>query len=84
MVRGAEGASRSRGDGGATVKNNAMNGIYLQTDSVSGFASSANQIIGDTGWGVRCTGAPSNPMIYGTVGTVSGNKAGQISCKVSP
>jgi hypothetical protein len=59
----------------------------MRTNSVAVFANSLNQIINNSGWGLLCTGAPSNPLIYspiGTFGTVSGNGAGQISCNVSP
>jgi Periplasmic copper-binding protein (NosD) len=72
--------------GGATVKNNGGNGIYLQANSVGSFASSSNQITNNSGWGILCTGSPSNPLISGTVGTVSGNTTGQTStlCKTSP
>jgi len=78
------GGTISGGSGGVTVKNNGGNGITLQTNSVGSFASSANQIVKNTGWGIFCTGSPSNPLIKGTVGTVTGNGAGQISCNVSP
>jgi len=61
---------------------------YLYADqSVALFGNSSNQIINNTGCGILCTGAPSNPLIYsliGTFGTVSGNGAGQIACNVSP
>jgi len=74
-------------NGPATIQNNKQNGIFLRTNSVAFFDNSSNQIINNTGWGIFCTGAPSNPLIYeplGTVGTVSGNGAGQIHCNVSP
>lgn len=56
----------------------------MRTNSVALFGNSANKIIDNSGWGILCTGSPSNPLIYGTVGTVSGNKAGRIDCKTSP
>jgi hypothetical protein len=73
--------------GPVTIQNNKGNGIFLRTNSVTVLDNSLNQIINNTGWGILCTGAPSNPLIYeplGTPGTVSGNGAGQISCNVSP
>jgi hypothetical protein len=75
------------GDGPATIKNNMQNGIFMRTNSVAVLANSLNQIINNSGWGLLCTGAPSNPLIYspiGTFGTVSGNGAGQIQCNISP
>jgi hypothetical protein len=74
-------------NGPATIKNNGQNGIFMRTNIVALLRNASNQIINNTGWGVLCTGAPSNPLIYeplGTPGTVSGNGAGQISCNVSP
>ncbi len=56
----------------------------MRTNSVANIDNSANKIIDNTLWGILCTGSPSNPLIFGTVGTVSGNGKGQISCKVSP
>lgn len=74
-------------NGPVTIRNNKQNGIFMRTNSVAYFDNSGNQIINNTGWGILCTGSPSNPLIYeplGTPGTVSGNGKGQISCKVSP
>ena len=74
-------------NGPATIKNNKQNGIFMRTNSVASFRNSGNQIINNTGWGILCTGSPSNPLIYaeiGTFGTVSGNGLGNISCNVSP
>jgi hypothetical protein len=59
----------------------------MRTNSVARFGNSLNQIISNTGWGILCTGTPSNPLIFeplGTPGTVSGNGAGQIHCNASP
>jgi len=73
------------GNGPATIQSNNGDGIFLRTNSVALFENSGNQIINNTGWGILCTGPPSNPLILElALGTVSGNKAGQISCKVSP
>ncbi len=72
------------GNGPATIKNNKQNGIFMRTNSVASFGNAGNKIINNTGWGIFCTGSPSNPLIFGTIGTVSGNGKGQISCKVSP
>jgi hypothetical protein len=69
------------GTGPAIIENNKGNGIHLGTNSVAIFANSGNQIINNGGWGILCAGAPSNPVGNGNPGTVSGNKAGQISCK---
>jgi parallel beta helix pectate lyase-like protein len=71
-------------DGPATIQNNGNNGVLLWTNSVAKFNNVSNQIINNGGWGILCSGAPSNPLIYGAVGTVSGNAAGQISCNVAP
>jgi hypothetical protein len=56
----------------------------LWTNSVAKFNNAGNQIINNTRWGILCTGSPSNPLIYGAVGAVSGNGAGQISCNFAP
>jgi hypothetical protein len=71
-------------NGPATIQNNKQNGIFMRTNSVATFGNSGNKIINNTGWGILCTGSPSNPLIYGTVGTVSGNESGQIACNTSP
>jgi hypothetical protein len=70
--------------GPAIIQNNKQNGIFLRTNSVAIFNNSGDQIINNTQWGILCTGSPSNPLIYGTVGTVSGNGSGQIGCNTSP
>ena len=71
-----------------TVQSNAANGIYLKTNSVGFFNNSGNQIVSNSGWGILCDGSPANPLIAigpaGTIGTVSGNGAGQISCNIAP
>jgi hypothetical protein len=76
------------GDGTATIQSNGRNGIYLKTNSVGFFKHAGNKIIGNSGWGILCDGAPANPLIAigpaGTTGTVSGNGAGQISCNIAP
>ncbi|MBV8121204.1 MAG: hypothetical protein JO081_14860 [Alphaproteobacteria bacterium] len=73
--------------GPVTIQSNKQNGIFLRTNSVAIFNNSGNQIINNTGSGILCTDSPSNPLIYeeaGTIGTVSGNAAPQVSCNVSP
>lgn len=73
--------------GPATVQSNKGNGLLMRTNSVATFENSGTKIISNTGWGILCSGSPSNPLIYSTIGsfgTVSGNGAGQISCNVSP
>jgi len=76
------------GDGSATIQSNGANGIYLKTNSVGFFNNAGNQIVGNSGWGILCDGSPANPLIAigpaGTIGTVSGNGAGQISCNLAP
>jgi hypothetical protein len=72
------------GGGAGTIQSNGANGIYLKTNSVGYFNNPANKIIGNTGWGILCDGTPANPLITGTIGTVSGNGAGQISCNTAP
>jgi len=76
------------GDGSATIQSNGANGIYLKTNSVGFFNNAGNQIVGNSGWGILCDGPPANPLIAigpaGTIGTVSGNGAGQISCNLAP
>lgn len=72
------------GDGSATIQSNAANGIYLKTNSVGYFNNAGNQIVSNSGWGILCDGAPANPLIAGTIGTVSGNGAGQIACNLAP
>jgi hypothetical protein len=68
----------------ATIQSNGANGIYLKTNSVGFFNNAGNQIVSNSGWGILCDGAPANPLIAGTIGTVSGNGAGQISCNIAP
>jgi hypothetical protein len=76
------------GDGSATIQSNGANGIYLKTNSVGFFNNAGNQIVNNSAWGILCDGPPANPLIAigpaGTVGTVSGNGAGQISCNIAP
>jgi hypothetical protein len=76
------------GDGSATIQANAANGIYLNTNSVGFFNNAGNKIVSNVGWGILCDGPPANPLIAigpaGTIGTVSGNGAGQISCNIAP
>jgi hypothetical protein len=76
------------GNGSATIQSNAANGIYLKTNSVGFFNNAGNQIVSNGGWGILCDGPPANPLIAigpaGTIGTVSGNGAGQISCNIAP
>jgi hypothetical protein len=76
------------GDGSATIQSNGANGIYLKTNSVGFFNNAGNQIVSNSGWGILCDGPPANPLIAigpaGTVGTVSGNGAGQVSCNIAP
>ena len=76
------------GDGSATIQSNGANGIYLKTNSVGFFNNGGNKIVSNSGWGILCDGPPANPLIAirpaGTVGTVSGNAAGQIACNIAP
>ena len=77
------------GDGSATIQSNPANGIYLKTNSVGVFNNNGNKIISNSGWGILCDGPPANPLIAigpaaNTIGTVSGNAAGQISCNTAP
>jgi hypothetical protein len=76
------------GDGRATIQSNSANGIYLKTNSVGFFNNAGNQIVSNGGWGILCDKPPANPLIAigpaGTIGTVSGNGAGQISCNMAP
>ena len=76
------------GDGSATIQSNGSNGIYLKTNSVGFFNNAGNHILSNSGWGILCDGPPANPLIAigpaGTIGTVSGNGAGQISCNMAP
>jgi hypothetical protein len=72
------------GNGSATIQSNSANGIYLKTNSVGFFNNAGNQIVNNSGWGILCDGAPAKPLIAGTIGTVSGNGAGQISCNTAP
>jgi len=76
------------GGAAGTIQSNGANGIYLKTNSVGFFNNAANQIVSNHGWGILCDGAPANPLIAigpaGTVGTVSGNGAGQVSCNTAP
>src|SRR6516162_2251181 len=77
------------GDGSATIQSNGRNGIYLKTNSVGVFNNNGNKIISNSGWGILCDGPPANPLIAigpaaNTIGTVSGNAAGQISCNTAP
>jgi hypothetical protein len=71
-----------------TIQSNAANGIYLKTNSVGFFNNDGNQIVSNSGWGILCDGPSANPLIAigpaGTIGTVSGNGAGQISCNTAP
>ena len=76
------------GDGSATIQSNGRNAIYLKTNSVGFFNNAGNKILNNSGWGILCDGPAANPLIAigpaGTIGTVSGNGAGQISCNVAP
>jgi hypothetical protein len=76
------------GDGSATIQSNAANGIYLKTNSVGFFNNSGNKIVNNSDWGILCDGPPAHPLIAigpaGTIGTVSGNGAGQNSCIMAP
>jgi hypothetical protein len=76
------------GDGSATIQSNGSNGIYLKTNSVGFFNNSGNKIVSNKGWGILCDGPSANPLIAigpaGTIGTVAGNGAGQISCNAAP
>ena len=81
------GGGVSGGAAGA-IQSNGANGIYLKTNSVGFFNDPGNQIVSNSGWGILCDGPPANPLVAiglaGTIGTVSGNGAGQISCNIAP
>jgi hypothetical protein len=76
------------GGAAGAIQSNGANGIYLKTNSVGFFNDAGNQIVSNGGWGILCDGPPANPLIAiglaGTVGTVSGNGAGQIGCNIAP
>ena len=76
------------GGAAGVIQSNGTNGIYLKTNSVGFFNDAGNQIVSNSGWGILCDGPPANPLIAigpaGTIGTVSGNGAGQISCNIAP
>jgi hypothetical protein len=76
------------GGAAGAIQSNGANGIYLKTNSVGFFNDAGNQIVSNSGWGILCDGSPANPLIAigvaGTIGTVSGNGAGQISCNTAP
>jgi hypothetical protein len=76
------------GGAAGAIQSNGANGIYLKTNSVGFFNDAGNQIVGNSGWGILCDGPPANPLIAigpaGTIGTVSGNGAGQIACNIAP
>jgi hypothetical protein len=76
------------GGAAGTIQSNGANGIYLKTNSVGFFNDAGDRIVSNSGWGILCDGPPANPLIAiglaGTIGTVSGNGAGQISCNLAP
>jgi len=76
------------GGAAGTIQSNGANGIYLKTNSVGFLNDTGDQIVSNSGWGILCDGAPANPLIAigpaGTIGTVSGNGAGQIACNIAP
>jgi hypothetical protein len=76
------------GGAAGAIQSNGANGIYLKTNSVGFFNDAGNKIVSNSGWGILCDGPPANPLIAiglaGTIGTVSGNGAGQISCNLAP
>ena len=82
------GAGGVGGGAAGVIQSNGANGIYLKTNSVGFFNDVGNRIVSNSGWGILCDGTPANPLIAigpaGTPGTVSGNGAGQISCKIAP
>ena len=71
--------------GAVTIQSNKGNGLFMRTNSTARIANAGNQITGNTGWGILCAGPPANPLLYGGfLGSVFGNKAGQIQCKTPP
>jgi len=76
------------GGAAGTIQSNGANGIYLKTNSVGYFNDAGNKIVSNSGWGILCDGPPANPLIAiglaGTIGTVSGNGAGQVACNIAP
>jgi hypothetical protein len=82
------GSGGAAGGAAGMIQSNGANGIYLKTNSVGYFNDAGNQIVSNSGWGILCDGPPANPLIAiglaGTVGTVSGNGAGQIACNIAP
>jgi hypothetical protein len=76
------------GGAAGTIQSNGANGIYLKTNSVGLFNDAGNKIVSNIGWGILCDGPLANPLIAiglaGTIGTVSGNGAGQIACNIAP
>ena len=76
------------GGAAGTIQSNGANGIYLKTNSVGYFNDAGNKIVSNSGLGILCDGPPANPLIAiglaGTIGTVSGNGAGQVACNIAP
>lgn len=88
VIDGNDGGGLSLGTGSTAfvqnsvaIKNNRGDGVSVNDTSVVSFDRSTHDISGNTGWGVRCEGAPGVAMIAGPQPAgVSGNTAGQISC----
>lgn len=71
--------------GPAIIESNKGDGLFMRTNSVANFGNAGTKITGNGSWGIFCTGSPASPLLYGApIGTVSGNKAGQIHCNTSP
>ena len=71
----------------AIVRGNGREGVLLHDTSVLRFLSGSGEITNNAGFGIRCIPAPAVAMIsagpFLSVGTVSGNGAGQIDCPIS-
>jgi hypothetical protein len=67
------------------IRNNAGDGVHVRDTSIALFGDlpSANQIVGNGGWGVVCDGPPAVAQMTGPPGNVSGNGAGQVNCPSS-
>lgn len=63
----------------AIIRNNSGDGIHLMDTSVA-FVEGNSQITGNGGWGIYCAGPPSVASTFGSLGTITGNTAGQNNC----
>lgn len=72
----------------AVIQNNTGDGLSLHDTSIVGLQGDAvAQIVNNGGWGVNCSAPPATAQIAARsaarLGTVSGNKSGQINCPTS-